>query len=93
MNHPKLVCHLKPAEFHLHPEIIRKILGEPTTIQRTKEAKMGSTDSPSVEINESKSSEYTLAQMYMEESRASLSCSIRELDLTKEQLPNLSDSD
>lgn len=54
---------------------------------------MGSTDSPSVEINESKSSEYTLAQMYMEESRASLSCSIMELDQRKEQLPNLSDSE
>ena len=80
MNHPSLVCHLKPSEFHVHPDIIKKILDEPTTIQRTKEAKMGSTDSPSVEINESKTSEYTLAQSYMEESRTSLSCSITELD-------------
>lgn len=60
--------------------MIKKILAEPTKIQRTKEAKAGSTDSPSVEINESKTSEYTLAQSYIEESRTSLSCSIGDLD-------------
>ena len=62
--------------------MIKQIIDKPTTIQRTKQAKEGSTDSPIVEINESKAFEFPLAKMYQEEAvGSSMSVPISDLDI------------
>ncbi len=58
------------------------IVNNPLKIQRTKEAKSGSTDSPVVEINEQVKQEYAIATQYLQEkTNCSMSCSISELGI------------
>lgn len=58
MTNPDLAQHVNFDAFIVDESTIKTILAQPTTITRTKEAKAGSTDSASVEINESKPIEY-----------------------------------